>query len=91
MDRETDEGEVKVKNVRVAQEDVRTSTRNLLASLFKAGASLIALPVSVLPHDSQTHMRTAGREFTRGVASLAREVADALNKATEETHHRRGD
>jgi hypothetical protein len=91
MENEMYEGEVKVKNVRAAQEDARTSTRHLLQSLFKAGASLVALPVSMLPHDSQTHMRAAGREFTRGVASLTREVTDALEKATEESHHHKAD
>ncbi len=89
METSSHETEVKVKNVRAERDELRSETRRLFQTLLRTGAALLSLPVSMLPHESQTHLRAAGREFTRGVASLSREVADALEKAAEEQHTHR--
>ncbi len=89
MESSVHETEVKVKNVHSEHEDVRHETRRLVQSLMRTGVSLLELPISILPRESQTHIRAAGREFTRGVASLTREVANALEKAAEEPRTRK--
>lgn len=76
---------VDVKNIKNEREDTVQASRRLLRSLFQAGRNLIMVPIRLLPAESQKHMEAASREFTLGVASLTREVADGLERLSTQT------
>lgn len=41
--------------------------------------------VNMLPAEPRQHFRAAGREITRGMATLVRQLADDVEKIAEET------
>ena len=62
------------------REEVRHASEQFFRSLFRAGVHVAMAPVYVLPEESREHFFTAGREFTRGLSSLAQEIADDFDK-----------
>jgi hypothetical protein len=62
------------------REEVRNASEQLFRSLFRAGVHVAMAPVYVLPEESREHFFAAGREFTRGLSSLAQEIADDFDK-----------
>ncbi len=62
------------------REEVRHASEQFFRSLFRAGVHVAMAPVYVLPEESREHFFAAGREFTRGLSSLAQEIADDFDK-----------
>ncbi len=62
------------------REEVRHASEQLFRSLFRAGMHVALAPVYALPEESREHFFAAGREFTRGLSTLAQEIADDFDK-----------
>ena len=62
------------------RDEVRHASEQFFRSLFRAGVHVAMAPVYILPEESREHFFTAGREFTRGLSSLAQEIADDFDK-----------
>jgi hypothetical protein len=62
------------------RDEVRHASEQFFRTLFRAGVHVAMAPVYVLPEESREHFFTAGREFTRGLSSLAQEIADDFDK-----------
>jgi hypothetical protein len=72
------------------REDVRHASEQLFRSLFRAGMHVAMAPVYVLPEESREHFFAAGREFTRGLSSLAQEIADDFDKLVKRENDKLG-
>lgn len=75
--------EVTVINIPFNEEKPQQATVRLLQGLLLLGVRVVTLPVALLPPESRKHMEVAGREFTRGIASLAREIADSVERSAQ--------
>ena len=62
------------------RDEVRSASEQFFRSLFRAGVHAALAPVYILPEESREHFFSAGREFTRGLSSLAQEIADDFDK-----------
>ena len=62
------------------RDEVRHASEQFFRSLFRAGVHAAMAPVYILPEESREHFFSAGREFTRGLSSLAQEIADDFDK-----------
>jgi hypothetical protein len=62
------------------RDEVRHASEQFFRSLFRAGVHVAMAPVYALPVDSREHFFSAGREFTRGLSTLAQEIADDFDK-----------
>jgi hypothetical protein len=62
------------------RDEIRHSSEQFFRSLFRAGVHMALAPVYVLPEESREHFFSAGREFTRGLSTLAQEIADDFDK-----------
>ncbi len=69
-----------IPNYRTDREDVRHASEQFFRSLFRAGVHVAMAPVYALPEESREHFFAAGREFTRGLSTLAQEIADDFDK-----------
>lgn len=67
------------------RDELAQATQQFVRSLFRAGVELALLPVNMLPPEPRQHFKAAGRELTRGLATLAHELADDFEKVVEET------
>jgi len=65
------------------REELEEATRHFVHSLLQTGKSVTLLPVTRIPPKPRKHFMSAGREFTRGWASLVREFADAIDRLAE--------
>ena len=72
------------------RDEVRQASEQLFRSLFRAGVHVAMAPVYVLPEESREHFFTAGREFTRGLSSLAQEIADDFDKLVSRENEKLG-
>jgi hypothetical protein len=66
------------RSMNAEREDLQQAAQCFLRSMFRTGISFALLPVKRLPHKSQQHFHTAGREFTQGVATLVHELANGI-------------
>jgi hypothetical protein len=66
------------------RDELREASQQFFRTLFRAGVHLAMTPVYMLPAEPQEHFVSAGREFTRGLATLARELADDFEKMVDE-------
>jgi hypothetical protein len=82
--REVPVQEIPARRATADTEDLSYAARRFLSSLLKAGANLAMIPINVLPRESRSHFRAAGREVTRGVASLTRQMANRLDEMADE-------
>jgi|GEM_PF-2106975 len=73
------------------RDDVRQASEQFFRSLFRAGVHVAMAPVYILPEESREHFFTAGREFTRGLSSLAQEIADDFDKLVKREDEKLGD
>lgn len=64
-------------------EELLKATEQFIRTLFRAGVNLAFMPINMLPQEPREHFKTAGREFTRGLSTLVREIADEVEKVTE--------
>lgn len=68
------------------REELQQAAERLIRSMLRTGVSLALLPVNRLPPKPRQHFQSAGREFTRGLATLVRELADGLEGMAEEAN-----
>jgi len=73
------------------RDEVRHASEQFFRSLFRAGVHVAMAPVYVLPEESREHFFTAGREFTRGLSSLAQEIADDFDKLVQRDEEEAGE
>ena len=70
------------------REELQQATQRFIRSLFRTGVNVALLPVKRLPPEPRHHFQAAGREFTRGWATLVREFADRLEEVVEDARPR---
>jgi hypothetical protein len=68
------------------RDELKEASQQFLRTLLRAGGHLAMAPVSLLPEEPREHFASAGSEFTRGLASLAHELADTFDKIVEEVN-----
>ena len=73
------------------RDEVRQASEQFFRSLFRAGVHVAMAPVYILPEESREHFFTAGREFTRGLSSLAQEIADDFDKLVSRDEEEAGE
>ena len=73
------------------RDEVRQASEQFFRSLFRAGVHAAMAPVYILPEESREHFFTAGREFTRGLSSLAQEIADDFDKLVQRDEEATGE
>ena len=66
------------------RDELKEASQQFFRTLFRAGVHLAMTPVSMLPEEPREHFVSAGREFTRGLATLAHELADDFDKIVDE-------
>ena len=66
-------------------DELRESSQQFFRSLFRTGVQVAMTPVSMLPQEPRQHFLSAGREFTRGLATLAHELSNVFDRMAEET------
>ena len=66
------------------RQELQQASQRFIRSMFRTGISLALLPVSRLPRKSQQHFQAAGREFTRGLATLAHGFAENLEERAQD-------
>jgi hypothetical protein len=65
-------------------DDLRESSQQFIRSLWRTGVQVAMTPVSMLPQEPRQHFLSAGREFTRGLATLAHELSNVFDRMVEE-------
>ncbi|TMD70324.1 MAG: hypothetical protein E6I91_00220 [Chloroflexi bacterium] len=65
-------------------DELKVASQQFLRSLFRAGVHLAITPMYIIPDESREHFMTAGREITRGLSTLAHELADDFDKIVDE-------
>jgi len=73
------------------RDEVRQASEQFFRSLFRAGVHVAMAPVYILPEESREHFFTAGREFSRGLSSLAQEIADDFDKLVQREEEEAGE
>jgi hypothetical protein len=63
---------------------LKEASQEFLRTLFRSGIQLAKTPVNMLPEEPREHFMSAGREFTRGLAIFAHELADNFDKIVDE-------
>ena len=66
------------------RDELKEASQQFFRTLFRAGVHLAMTPVSMLPDEPREHFVSAGREFTRGLATFAHELADNFDKIVDE-------
>jgi hypothetical protein len=66
------------------RDELKEASQQFFSTLFRVGVRLAMTPVSMLPEEPREHFASAGRELTRGLATLAHELADNFDKIVEE-------
>ncbi len=72
------------RSIDAERKELQQATRHFIRSMFRTGVSVALLPVNRLPRKPQQHFQAAGREFTRGLATLIHELADGLEEMAED-------
>ena len=65
-------------------DELRESSQLFFRSLFRTGVQVAMTPVSMLPQEPRQHFLSAGREFSRGLATLAHELSNVFDRMAEE-------
>jgi hypothetical protein len=73
------------------RDEVRHASEQFFRTLFRAGVHAALAPVYILPEESREHFFSAGREFTRGLSSLAQEIADDFDKLVSRENEEAGE
>jgi len=66
------------------RDELKETSQQFFRTLFQAGAHLARTSVNMLPEESREHIVSAGREFTRGLATFAHELADNFDRMADE-------
>src|SRR5690348_12870879 len=72
------------------RDEVRNTSQQFFRSLVRAGIHVAMAPVYVLPEEPREHFFTAGREFTRGLSTLAQQIADDFDKLVSRENEKLG-
>jgi hypothetical protein len=65
-------------------EELKEASQNFFNTLVRVGMHLATTPVSHLPEEPREHFKQAVSEFTRGLSTLAHELASAAEKVSED-------
>jgi hypothetical protein len=65
-------------------DELKEASQQFFSTLFRVGVHVALTPASLLPEESREHFASAMREFTRGLTTLAHELADNVDKFVEE-------
>jgi hypothetical protein len=68
------------------RDELKQASQQFYSTLLRAGVHLAMTPASLPPEETREHFVKAGSEFTRGLAGLAHELADTLDKIVEEVN-----
>ena len=66
------------------RDELMEASQQFFRALFRTGVHVAMTPASMLPEESRQHFLSAGREFTRGLATMAHELSNAFDKMAEE-------
>ena len=66
------------------RDELKEVSQQFFRTLFQAGVYLARTSVNMLPEEPREHIVSAGREFTRGLATFAHELADNFDKIVDE-------
>jgi len=72
------------RSIDAERKELQQAAQHFIRSMFRTGVSVALLPVNRLPRKPQQHFQAAGREFTRGLATLIHELADGLEEMAED-------
>lgn len=67
-------------------EELKEASQHFFNTLFRVGVHLAKTPASQLPQETREHFANAVGEFTRGVSTLAHELANTAEKVAEEVN-----
>jgi len=81
---ETPDTETPTPEEKSDRDELKEASQLFFRTLFQAGINLAITPVNMLPEESREHFVSAGREFTRGLATFAHELADNFDKIVDE-------
>ncbi len=65
-------------------EELKEASQHFFNTLVRVGMHLATTPVSQLPEEPREHFAKAVSEFTRGISTLAHELANTVEKVSEE-------
>jgi len=65
-------------------DELKEASQYFIRSLFRAGVHLAMAPMYILPEEPREHFMSAGNEITRGLSSLAHELADNFDRIVDE-------
>ena len=86
MTNSKDKQEAPQRRLDAEREELEQAAERFMRSMLRTGVSLALLPVNRLPLKPRQHFQSAGREFTRGLATLVHELADGLEGMVEEAN-----
>ena len=66
------------------RDEIKEASQQFFRTLIRAGMQLAKTSVNMLPEESREHFVSAGREFTRGLATFAHELADNVDTMGDE-------
>src|ERR1700730_9598364 len=81
---ETPDVEASATDEKSNRDELMEASQQFFRALFRTGAHVAMTPVSMLPEESRQHFLSAGREFTRGLATIAHELSNAFDKMAED-------
>ena len=73
------------------RDELKEASQQFFRTLFQAGVHLAMTPVNMLPEEPREHFVSAGREFTRGLSTLAQEIADDFDKLVKRDKEEAGE
>src|SRR5690348_9016796 len=73
------------RSMHAERKELQQATRRFITRVIRTGISVALLPVNNLPRKPQQHFYAAGREFTHGLASLARGLVDGIEEMAKDT------
>ncbi len=74
------------RSIDAERKELQQAAQHFIRSMFRTGVSVALLPVNRLPRKPQQHFQAAGREFTRGLATLIHELADGLEGMAQDAN-----
>ncbi|MGZ3611980.1 MAG: hypothetical protein ACXWPS_14020 [Ktedonobacteraceae bacterium] len=66
------------------RDELKEASQQFFRTLIRAGVHLATTSVNMLPEESREYFVSAGREFTRGLATFANELADNVDTIVDE-------
>jgi hypothetical protein len=66
------------------RDELKEASQQFFRTLLRMGVHLALTPVYLLPREPRGHFVSAGRELTRGLTTLAHELAEDVDKIVDE-------